>query len=63
MPVDWFQVIIDCNRAGMTCTQISVECQVSIQTICNWRDGYTEPSYSNGTQLLEIHRSVLRSDS
>jgi DNA-binding XRE family transcriptional regulator len=59
--IDWFRVITDLQRAGMTHGQQAKEVGVSRRTIANWQQGLCEPSYSRGAGLLEIHRSVARS--
>lgn len=61
MPVDWYRVITELNEARMSYRQIARECHVTYQTIGNWRWGVTEPTYSKGERLLEIHRTVIPS--
>lgn len=59
-PVDWFKVISDLQRAGLSHGQQARELGVSRRTIMNWQQGLTEPSYSFGTKLLNIFNSVIK---
>lgn len=61
MTVDWFRVITDLQRASMPHAQIAKEVGVCRMTISNWQQQITEPSYSRGVALLDLHRSVIKS--
>ena len=59
--IDWFRVITDLQRAGMTHGQQAREVGVTRRTIANWQQGLCEPPYSRGAALIEIYRSVIQS--
>lgn len=61
LAVDWFRVIVQLQRAGLSQRQIAKEIEVSPRTIRNYQQAICEPSYSKGAALLEIHKSVIRS--
>jgi hypothetical protein len=59
--VDWFRVICDLQKVGFTHEQIGRDVGVSRRMVGYWRDGYSEPLYSNGSALLALHSSVIKS--
>lgn len=62
MSVDWFRIITELQRAGMSYNQQAMEVDVdSPRTIANWRSGRCEPPYSKGEKLIDIYRTVLGS--
>ncbi|MDJ6849813.1 helix-turn-helix domain-containing protein [Salmonella enterica] len=50
---DWFAIISDLERTGMTQREIAGCLGVSKSTVNSWKQ-YNEPRYRNGAALLEI---------
>ena len=61
MPIDWFRVITDLNRAGFSLEQMAKEAGVTHPTIINWRDGRNAPMYEPAQRLLIVYHSVIKS--
>lgn len=59
--IDWFRVITDLQRSGLSQRQLALEIQVDHKTICNYANGISEPSYSRGCAILDVYRSVIKS--
>lgn len=59
--VDWFRVITNLSRAGMSSKQIGKEVGKNGRTVNYWKNGICEPRYSEGAQLLAVYRSVIGS--
>jgi hypothetical protein len=56
---DWFKIVTDLERAGMNLDQQAIEAGVkSKSTVHYWKMG-TEPSYSSGTSLIEVYKTVI----
>lgn len=60
MHIDWFFIINDLQRAGIPHEKAAEKVGVTRRTIGSWQSGITEPRYSQGSMLLELHRSVIR---
>lgn len=58
--VDWWKIIYDLQRSGMTHKQQASSIGVSRRTIGYWQNGH-EPPYSKGVELIELHKSVINS--
>ncbi|HGB5893257.1 TPA: helix-turn-helix domain-containing protein [Salmonella enterica subsp. enterica serovar Kottbus] len=50
---DWFSVISDLERTGMTQREIADHIGVSKSTVNSWKQ-YNEPRYNSGAALLEL---------
>ncbi|EOV0284160.1 helix-turn-helix domain-containing protein [Salmonella enterica] len=50
---DWFSVISDLERTGMTQREIADCIGVSKSTVNSWKQ-YNEPRYCNGSALLDL---------
>lgn len=50
---DWFAVISDLERTGMTQREIGERISVSKSTVNSWKQ-YNEPRYRNGVALLTL---------
>lgn len=59
--VDWFRVVSDLQRAGMSHWQQARECGASRRSVGNWQTGVCEPSFSKGYRLLDTYKSVFGS--
>jgi ribosome-binding protein aMBF1 (putative translation factor) len=59
--IDWFRIITDLQRAGLSHKQQALEIGVDEKTIRNWQAQRTEPRYSYGARLLDIYRTVKSS--
>ena len=56
--VDWFRVISDLERLGITIQSQAVESEVSPGTIYYWRNGGS-PKHYNGELLLQLYMRVV----
>lgn len=53
MQIDWFKIIVDIERAGMTQQQISKSIRVSKSTLYGWKAGAV-PRYDDGEALIRL---------
>ena len=61
MSVDWFRVISDLQRSGLTYKQQAKEVGInSAGTIYYWKCG-NQPPHDKGEKLLDVYRSVMGS--
>lgn len=51
--VDWFQVIVDLNRAGYSLQSVADAVGVAKSTLVGWKQG-AEPRYSEGELLVSF---------
>ncbi|EBA9761405.1 helix-turn-helix domain-containing protein [Salmonella enterica] len=51
--IDWFSVISDLERTGMTQREIADYIGVSKSTVNSWKQ-YNEPRYGSGAALLDL---------
>lgn len=49
--VDWFRVITDITRTGVTLYEIASEVGVSKSAVCGWKSG-AEPKHGDGENLI-----------
>ena len=62
MTVDWFRVISNLTKHGMSHAQQAIEVGVERRTLDYWANRqHTEPPYSKGVILLEVHEIVTGS--
>lgn len=52
--VDWFTVVADLERIGVTMRSQAISAEVSLGTIYYWKAG-GEPKYRNGQLLLDLY--------
>lgn len=57
MHVDWFRVISDIERSGMTHREIARHLHAACSTIAYWKQG-AEPRYSDGERLVRLWELV-----
>lgn len=57
--IDWFSVISDLERTGMTQREIADYIGVSKSTVNSWKQ-YNEPRYGSGAALLDLWRSKTK---
>ncbi|WP_291973255.1 helix-turn-helix transcriptional regulator [Candidatus Symbiopectobacterium sp.] len=57
MQIDWFNVIIDIERAGMTQQQIAQTVHVSKSALYGWKAGAV-PRYDDGEALIRLWELV-----
>jgi lambda repressor-like predicted transcriptional regulator len=56
-PVDWFRLIADLKRAGVSGRKLALKLGVSHSTVNYWRSGGT-PRYANGVALVGLHSKM-----
>lgn len=54
---DWFAVITEINRYGITVAHISAHIHIPRTTILGWKQG-AEPKHSDGEKLVGIWQSL-----
>ncbi|ADZ41840.1 TPA: transcriptional regulator [Yersinia enterocolitica] len=57
MQIDWFQVITDVERSGMTQQQIAKGIHVAKATLFGWKQG-SNPRYDDGEALIRLWELV-----
>ncbi|CNE99931.1 TPA: hypothetical protein PXM11_000477 [Yersinia enterocolitica] len=57
MQIDWFQVITDVERSGMTQQQIAKGIRVAKATLFGWKQG-SNPRYDDGEALIRLWELV-----
>ncbi|ECA5825998.1 XRE family transcriptional regulator [Salmonella enterica subsp. enterica serovar Hvittingfoss] len=57
--IDWFSVISDLERTGMTQREIADYIGVSKSTVNSWKQ-YNEPRYGSGAALLDLWKSKTK---
>ena len=56
--VDWFRVIVEIERAGVSVAAISARIGAPFETVRGWRNQGAEPRYRTGAALVELWREV-----
>lgn len=51
--VDWFRVIADLNRCGVSTAEVARRLGIGRSTVIGWRAG-AEPGYGDGDRLLAL---------
>lgn len=59
MQVDWFRVITDIERTGMTQQKIARHVIASKSTVAYWKQG-NEPRYCDGERLIRLWELVTK---
>jgi len=59
-PVDWFRVLLDLKREGMSLTAIAWQVDVSKSTVIGWKNLEAEPRYIDGHHLLRLWHTMTR---
>jgi hypothetical protein len=54
---DWFAVITEITRHGISVSAISAEIQVPRTTILGWKQG-TEPKHADGEELVTLWQRI-----
>ena len=62
MRVDWFRVITDLERAGVSLRAQSSAADVSLGTVAYWKNG-GQPKHYNGQLLLHLYSRTFGSTS
>jgi hypothetical protein len=55
---DWFTVLADLNRAGVSNIEAGRRIGVATTTVHGWKSG-SEPSHADGTALLELWAEAM----
>ena len=53
--VDWFQILADLSRAGVSGYQVAEKLGVTRSTVQQWGAIKTDIGYANGRALLALH--------
>ena len=51
--INWFAVICELQKNGVSARKIGRIIGCSNQTVCNWRDGQ-QPRYGDGKKLVDL---------
>lgn len=58
--IDWFKVVTDLERAGMSLGQQAIDAGArSKSTVHYWKIGNSEPSFSKGMNLIDVYKTVI----
>lgn len=52
--VDWFRVIVDLERSGVSMRAVSLRTEIPCETLRSWRNRYVEPSFYAGDRLVGV---------
>ena len=52
--VDWFLVLMDLKRAGLSLSTIAGFVEVGKSTVIGWKNHYCEPGYQHGERVLML---------
>lgn len=55
--IDWFLIISDLKKAGISGREIARRLNVSVSTVVMWKNG-SSPSYEKGVMLMEMWEST-----
>lgn len=55
--VDWFKILTELKGAGISNAEVARRLKVPATTVNSWRYG-TEPNYSDGYRLIELHANT-----
>lgn len=55
--IDWFAIISDLKKAGISGREIARQLDVSVSTVVMWKNG-SSPSYEKGVKLMQMWESV-----
>lgn len=55
--INWFIVINDLKKAGISGREIARRLDVSVSTVVMWKNG-SSPSYEKGVKLVQMWESV-----
>lgn len=53
-PVDWFRVLADLRRSGLSLSQVSAATDIPERTLVGWHRGETMPRHHSGDRLLAL---------
>lgn len=60
--IDWFVIISDLKRAGISGREIARRLNVSASTVVMWTQG-SSPSYEKGAELMDMWESIVKKPS
>lgn len=55
---NWFEIITELNKKGVSCRKIASIMSVSHSTVHNWKNGVCSPNYDLGVKLVAMYESV-----
>ena len=55
--IDWFLIISDLKKAGISGREIARRLNVSVSTVVMWKNG-SSPSYEKGVMLMKMWDST-----
>lgn len=55
--IDWFMIISDLKKAGVSGREIARRLNVSVSTVVMWKNG-ASPRYEKGVKLMQMWESV-----
>jgi len=55
--IDWFLIISDLKKAGISGREIARRLNVSVSTVVMWKNG-SSPSYEKGVALMKMWEST-----
>jgi len=55
--IDWFVIISDLKRAGISGREIARRLNVSVSTVVMWKQG-SSPSYEKGVELVDMWKKL-----
>lgn len=60
--INWFVIISDLKRAGISGREIARRLDVSVSTVVMWKQG-SSPSYEKGAELLNMWEGIVKKPS
>lgn len=52
--IDWFRVLMDLKRAGLSLETIATRIGVSKSGVIGWKNLYAEPKHTDGERLIAL---------
>lgn len=59
--IDCFRLLADLSEAGISNAEVARRLGKHKTTIFTWKEGISEPGYSDGLRLIQIHAYVMQS--
>lgn len=54
--VDWWRVMDDLSKAGMTMEAVSAAVSIPVSTLAGYKNSNVEPKHADGERLVELWR-------